>query len=257
MPVILPAELSDFAVPALLFFVGIVVGTVNVMSGGGSALTIPILIFLGLDGAEANGTNRLSILFQNLSASASFSRERTGILSGSLKYSLFTLPGAVCGALAAVVIDDLLFKKIVAVVIIAVAVSILFPILKAGERGGVSSGRKWLVYPGLVAVGFYGGFIQVGIGLLIMGLFFHTVGGSIASVNAQKIFIVMIYTVPALGIFFLSGDVDIWKGLNLAAGTALGGWWAARISVKKGVVAVRYFLVFAIFLSALKLFGAL
>lgn len=256
MPVISSAGIADLVFsPALLFLVGTVVGTVNVMAGGGSALTLPILIFLGLDSSEANGTNRFSILLQNVSASASFSHERAGNLPESLKYSLFTIPGAVCGAVAAVAVDDLLFQKIVGVVIIGVAMSIFSPLSKSAGSATVS-GRKWLAYPGLVAVGFYGGFIQVGIGLVIMALLFRTVGGSAASVNAHKIFIVMIYTVPALGIFFLSGDVDILKGLNLAAGSMLGGWWAAKISVRKGVGAVRYFLVFAVVLSALKLFGA-
>ncbi len=258
MPAFAPAYFADFVFsPAFLFLVGVVAGIVNVMAGGGSALTLPVLIFLGLDGAEANGTNRLSILLQNVSASASFSREGAANTHESLKYSLFTLPGAVCGAVAAVVIDDLLFKRVVAVVIVAVAASMFFPLSKPGKENGTARVRKWLLYPGLVAAGFYGGFIQVGIGLMIMALFFHTVGGNIASVNARKVFIVMIYTVPALAVFFLSGDVDLLKGLNLAAGTALGGWWAARLSVKKGAVAVRYFLVFAIVLSALKLSGAI
>lgn len=258
MPASAPADLMDLvSSPALLFLVGVVAGTVNVMAGGGSVLTLPILIFFGLDGAEANGTNRLSILIQNISASASFSRERAGDLSKSLRYSLLTLPGAVCGAFFATAVDDLLFKRVVAVVIIAVAASMFFPLSKSAMEGAAVPARKWLVYPGLAAVGFYGGFIQIGAGLAIMALFLHTVGGGVASVNAHKIFIVMVYTVPALGIFFLSGDVDVLKGLNLAAGTAAGGWWAARLSVRKGVTAVRYFLALAIVLFALKLLGAL
>ncbi|WP_462137945.1 sulfite exporter TauE/SafE family protein [Candidatus Mycalebacterium sp.] len=245
------AEVTALLPPVSLFLIGVVVGVINVTAGGGSVLSLPALIFLGLDGGEANGTNRLSIMIQNISATASFSKERAVDLRHSLKLSLLTLPGMVCGVFAAVTIDDELFKKIVAIAIMAVAASMFLPSLKKGGEG--RSGRRWLIYPGLVAAGFYGGFIQVGIGLMIMALLFHLVGGSIASVNARKIIIVLVYTVPAVCIFFYYGDVDIFKGLNLAAGSALGGWWGAKLSVKKGASAVRYFLMVAIVLSGLKL----
>ncbi|MGI9558362.1 MAG: sulfite exporter TauE/SafE family protein [Thermodesulfobacteriota bacterium] len=248
---------APFVAPALLFLVGIAAGVINVMAGSGSALTLPALIFSGLDGAEANGTNRLSILIQNISASASFSSENTGAdMRELLKYSLFTLPGMVCGVLTAVTIDDLLFKQITAVLIIVIAVSMFLPSL-AARAESIKKERRWLLYLGLAATGFYGGFIQVGIGIVIMAVFFHLAGGSIASVNARKVFIVMIYTAPALCIFFFFGNVDIFKGLNLAAGSALGGWWGAKMSVKKGAGMVRYFIVAALVLSGLKLFGVL
>ena len=239
---------------ALLFFIGMSAGAINVMAGSGSALTLPVLIFSGLDGSEANGTNRLSILIQNLAASASFSRERSAAdIRESLKYSVLTLPGMACGVFVAVTIDDAILTKIAAGVILFVAVSMFFPSLTSEQSGGAAKNRL-LLYPALVATGFYGGFIQVGVGIVIMGLLFHLAGGSIASVNARKVFIVMIYTAPALALFFLSGNVDLLKGLNLAAGSAMGGWWGAKLSVRRGAAAVRYFLVAALVLSGLKLF---
>lgn len=240
---------------ALLFFVGMAAGAINVMAGSGSALTLPALIFSGLDGAEANGTNRLSILIQNIAAAASFSGEgAAGGLRESVKYSLFTLPGMVCGVLVAVNMDDQLFRQIAGGVILLVAASMFLPSLASGVGGKRFARNRWLLYPALVATGFYGGFIQVGVGLVIMGLVFHMVGGNIAAVNVRKVFIVTIYTAPALAMFFVSGNVDLLKGLNLAAGSAIGGWWGAKLSVRKGAAAVRWFLVVALALSGLKLF---
>lgn len=251
-------DTSPLLPAALLFFVGMAAGAINVMAGSGSALTLPALIFSGLDGSEANGTNRLAILIQNLSAVASFSRDRAADgLRESVKYSLFTLPGMACGVLVAVSIDDLLFKKIAGGVILLVAASMFLPSLSSGNGGGRFARNKWLLYPALAATGFYGGFIQVGVGLVIMGLVFHLVGGNIAAVNVRKVFIVTIYTAPALAMFFVSGNVDLLKGLNLAAGSAIGGWWGAKLSVRKGAAAVKWFLVAALALSGLKLFGVL
>ena len=96
----------------LLFGVGIITGFINVMAGGGSTITLPVLIFLGLDSSLANGTNRIGLLFQNLSGILSFKNENVSQLKLSVKLSLFTLPGAVLGALYATKIDDILFQKI-------------------------------------------------------------------------------------------------------------------------------------------------
>jgi uncharacterized membrane protein YfcA len=52
----------------IILVIGFLAGIINVMAGGGSLLTMPLLIFLGLDTAVANGTNRVAILFQNASA---------------------------------------------------------------------------------------------------------------------------------------------------------------------------------------------
>ncbi len=61
----------------LLFTVGIIAGFMNVMAGGGSTLTLPTLIFLGLDSALANGTNRVAIIIQNIFAVYSFKGKNT------------------------------------------------------------------------------------------------------------------------------------------------------------------------------------
>ncbi|NIP55320.1 MAG: TSUP family transporter, partial [Phycisphaerae bacterium] len=90
----------------ILFGVGILTGVINVMAGGGSSLTLPALIFLGLDSAAANGTNRVGILIQSLFATLSFRKEKVSEINLSLKLAALTIPGAVLGALLAVRISD-------------------------------------------------------------------------------------------------------------------------------------------------------
>ena len=239
----------------ILFVVGIIAGVINVTAGGGSSLTLPALIFLGMDPTAANGTNRIGILFQNISASASFRKEKVIQTKSSLIYALLTIPGAILGAIVAVRIDDTWFKKILAVVLIVVVITTLFP--KSKNKIYEQKERKfgWLIYPALFAVGFYGGFIQVGTGLLIIALLYNILNIDLVTVNMHKVFIVLIYTIPALLIFLISGNVNWILGLSLAAGTALGGWWAAKFSVRKGEKFIRYFLVLALIVIALKLLG--
>ncbi len=240
----------------ILFFVGLVSGLINVMAGGGSSLTLPALIFIGLDSAAANGTNRVGILLQSVSATLSYRREKFSEIEKSLKLSLLTLPGAVLGALVAIRISNEWFDRILGVVMIGIIVSMLIPqsrleIPAAGEK------KSWLIYPMMLAVGFYGGFIQVGVGFLIMAALYHLLKMDLIRVNMHKVFITMLYTVPALLIFVFTGNVDWLLGLSLACGNVLGGWWAPRLSIKGGERAVRYVMILAIFIIALKLLGVI
>ena len=98
--------MNGFLEVLLLFGVGIITGFINVMAGGGSTITLPVLIFLGLDSSVANGTNRIGLLSQNLFGILSFKKENVSQIKLSAKLSLFTLPGAIIGAFYATKIDD-------------------------------------------------------------------------------------------------------------------------------------------------------
>ncbi len=238
----------------ILFFVGLLAGAINVMAGGGSSLTLPALIFMGLDSAAANGTNRIGILLQGMFSTLSYRKEKLSEIEKSIKLSLLTLPGAVLGALLALKISNEWFDRILGIVMIGVIISMLIPqskleISAGGER------KSWLIYPVMFAIGFYGGFIQVGVGFLIMAALYHLLRIDLIHVNMHKVFITMIYTVPTLLIFIWSGNVDWLFGLSLAAGTSIGGWWAVRFSIKGGERVIRYVMVLAIFIIALKLLG--
>ncbi len=238
----------------ILFGVGILAGVINVMAGGGSSLTLPALIFIGLDSAVANGTNRIGILIQSVFATLSFRREKVSGIRLSLRLAALTLPGAVLGALVAVRVGDEWFERILGIVMIGIIVSMLIPKVKY-EVTTDEGNKTWLVYPVMFAIGFYGGFIQVGVGLLIMAALYHLLRINLIFVNMHKVFITMIFTVPALLIFVWTDNVDWLLGLSLAAGNALGGWWAARLSARRGEKVIRYVMVVAIFIISLKLLG--
>jgi len=238
----------------VLFLVGILAGAINVTAGGGSSITLPALIFLGLDPALANGTLRIAIISQNISASLSFHKEQLKASRETLKYSLLTIPGSILGAVFAVKISDVWFERILGVVMIGVIISLLFPSL-INDRD--SSGKKHtlFIYPALLAIGFYGGFIQVGVGFLIIAALHHMLGIDLVTTNMNKVVITLVYTLPVFLIFLLSGNVNWGLGICLAAGTATGGWWAAKLSVRKGEKFIKYFLVVAILIIAMKLLG--
>ncbi len=239
----------------LLFGMGIIVGFINVNAGGGSSLTLPILIFLGLDGALANGTNRVAIFVQNLFAVASFRERNFHEFQLSGKLSLFTLPGAIIGAILATKISSALFERILGAVLIFIVISMFFSRSYAKGNRDQEKHTNWLIYPVLFGIGFYGGFLQVGVGFMFMAALYHLLKLDLIRVNMHKVFIVLIYTIPALGVFLLTGNVN-WKfGLTLAAGSSIGAWFGAHASVKGGEKLIRIVLAIAILVMALKLFN--
>jgi len=238
----------------LLFAVGVVSAFLNVMAGGGSAIALPVLIFMGLDSALANGTNRVAILIQNIFAVTSFRRQDVHSFRQSTRLTLWALPGAIAGAVLGVTVSDELFQRILGAVMIATVITILAPQKRAAEMNEQTRQRRerW-IYPIMVGIGFYGGFIQVSVGFLFMAALYHVLRMDLVMVNMHKVTIVMIYMVPALGVYAWTGNVAWLPGLILGAGSAVGGWWAARVSVRGGEAGIRIVLGIAMLVMAVKL----
>jgi len=245
--------MSEYVDFAILFGVGLFAGVINVMAGGGSTLTLPVLIFLGLEPVTANGTNRVAIIIQNIFATLSFRQKKVSQFRQSLTFALWTIPGAIIGTLVAVRISDQWFQIILGMVMMGIVISMLIPrpVREATDRGVQS---KW-IFPILLGIGFYGGFIQAGIGFLFMAAFYHLLQMNLVFVNLHKVVVILMYTLPALLIFALSGHVDWLLGLSLASGNALGAWYAAQLMVVRGEKVVRYMFMVAIAVMAAKLLG--
>ena len=246
--------MPDLLSITVLTCVGVIAGFINVNAGGGSTLTLPALIFLGLDTSVANGTNRIAILLQNVSAVQSFKQENFFDLKTSLKLSFFTLPGSVAGALMAVRLDDELFKIILGIIMIGIIISMILPKKKSNNKDEPNKPNTG-IYLSMIGIGFYGGFIQVGVGFLLMASLQFLMKLDLVRVNMYKVFIVLIYTVPALLIFTLTDNVNWLLGIFLEIGNILGGWWGAKLQIKKGEGLIKFVLAIAVFIMALKLFN--
>ena len=234
---------------------GLFAGTLNVIAGGGSLLTLPLMIFLGLPPTVANGTNRVAIVIQNVGASWSF--QRRGFLSK--EWLIFAIPpalvGALLGTVAAVNIEELAFQRILAVILVGAAAWTVWHPTKPPEEGdaGPPTGRKRLAYTAVFfVVGVYGGFIQAGVGFIILAA--TTAGGlNLIRGNALKVALVLSFTPLALALFAYSGKVDWAMGFALAAGNFLGGLAGVRLQILKGHAWVRGVVTVTIVAFAAKL----
>ena len=300
---------------ALLVAIGVAAGFLNVMAGGGGLLTMPVLVFMGIPGPVANGTNRISILAQNLVAAIAFFRRGYSDFRLSLSLTLCTLPGAILGAMAGTRLEGLWFNRALAIIMIAVMVLMFFhgggkkktsqkrqaqheqgrpendeqwngqhrDMLHGDERhgsqheqdrhgdghldsrhginptatGGTLSRQRLLWGHLLMAVtGFYGGFIQIGVGFIMMPILTRVMGFDLIRTNMYKVYIIGGYSVAAL-IVFASQVPILWLvGLALALGKAIGGWISASVQVQRGegIIKLVLYSVLTVFVVRLLFF---
>ena len=239
----------------ILIAAGLFAGFVNTIAGGGSLLTLPLLIFLGLPPATANGTNRIAIFVSASAATLGFRSKNINSFPFSLYLGIAALLGALIGARIAVEIDGLLFNKILAIIMIAVVfLMVLKPNYKSQLLEPKTTG-KILIWS-MVAfffIGIYGGFINAGIGFIIM-LFFNYVNKlDLVRVNATKVALVLVYTTGALITFVLSGHINLEYGIALAIGNAAGAFFASRYAVRKGEGVIKVVMIAMVIAMAVKL----
>lgn len=239
----------------LLVGIGFLVGVINTISGGGSMLTLPILIFLGLDSVTANGTNRIAIFLQNISAIAGFRSKGVKTPALSWPLGIAALAGSAVGAGIALNTSDTLFNRILAILMIALVVYMVLKPNKSLHNLDERLSGKYLWW-GVVAfffIGIYGGFIQAGTGIFMLLALSSINRLSLVKSNLVKAVVMLIYTAATLGIFFYYDKLDFKFGLLLAAGQFVGGWFASRWSVNKGDSLVKIFLIIMVLAMAVKL----
>ncbi len=235
--------------------IGVLAGFINVMAGGGSLLTLPAMVFFGLPGPVANGSNRIAILVQNISAVSGFFRQGFSDFRLSVTLALCALPGAILGAWLGVRLQGEWFNRVLAGVMIMVMILMAArkPAGTTAAAGAVSRTRLVWAHILMVGAGLYGGFIQAGVGFILMAILHRVLRLDLVRVNMHKVFIVGVYTVPALAVFALTGSVRWRVGLFLAAGNAAGAWLATHLAVKKGEGIIRIILYVALTIMALRL----
>ena len=231
-------------------------GFLNTVAGGGTLITLPVLIFMGLPSSVANATARVGILVQNIFAVGGFHSKGVKLpFPYTIYLCIASLAGGYMGARMAAQVSDDLFNKIIAVIMILVVLSIVFekkkkPLASAEQ---MSTTRQVIGSLGFFALGIYGGFIQAGIGFLVIALMTHLHHFDLVKTNFIKVFAAIAYTGVAV-VTFAWADKIIWEtGLMLAVGHALGAWFGSRWSVTAGEKWIKRILVVAVVGLAVRL----
>jgi hypothetical protein len=234
---------------------GLAAGVINTLAGGGSLLTVPLLVLLGLPGSVANGTNRIGILLQNAVAAWRFRAEGVRVFRETLPVLAPFLLGSALGALAISRLADATFERVFGLLMLA----LLFPTLReaGGRRAAGRAARPWppaLARAANFAVGVYGGAFQAGVGLALLAVLTRE-GHDLVRANAIKVIVVGALTAVAVPVFVAGGTVAWGPALALALGFSAGGALGARLAVRGGERLIRAALALSVVALAGRMLG--
>ena len=238
----------------ILLICGVIAGFINTVAGGGSLLTLPILIFMGLPSNIANGTNRIAIFMQNIFSISGYKSRGVSDFKYSSWLSVSALIGSIIGAKIAININEDIFNKILSVVIIIVVLSIIYnkkPFNINSEN--ISIEKKIISVIMFFFIGIYGGFIHAGVGFLILSILSNYNGIQLSKANSIKVFVVFVYTFFALIVFIMENKINWILGINLGIGNSIGGWIASRWSYNKPDKIIKIFIIISSAIMAIKL----
>lgn len=239
----------------LLIGLGFLAGFLNTVAGGGTLLTLPILIFMGLPAPLAQGTNRIAILLQTFTAVRGFKSKGVSTYPFSLYLGISALVGSTIGAYLALDFEGKSFNRMLAVIMIMVLVLTVFKPKNNNLKLTEKLTGKPLFFSIIVFffLGIYGGIINAGIGFLILMTLPYLNGMSLLRSNATKVFVVFVYTIGAVVVFALNDKIDYGLAAVLSLGNVSGAWFGSRWSVKKDEKVIKLFLIISVTALSIKL----
>jgi len=239
----------------LLLGVGVVAGVINTLAGGGSLLSVPLLVFLGLPGDVANGTNRVGVLAQNATAMRGFSAAGIPGWPSAAPVLAPVVAGSLAGAWAIAQLDAQAFERVFGVVMLG----LLVPTLRGGlrRRRARPAPRPWSLPVRLLvffAIGLYGGAIQAGVGLVLL-VALQRAGFDLVEANSIKVVVILALTAVAIPVFVVAGQVAWAPALCLVAGFAAGGRAGVAVAMRGGERVIRPVMAAAVIALAGRMLG--
>lgn len=242
----------------LLISSGLIVGFINTLAGGGTIVSLSVLMIgMGLPADIANGTNRIAVTIQNMVAVQAFRKQKILDLKRGFRLAVPTVLGAILGAFIAVDIHTNFLEKAIALVMIVMLVFIIKNPVKwlKGQEDLLNKKISFRVLLMFFVIGAYGGFIHVGVGYFLLGAIVLGAGFDLVKGNAIKNFIVLCYTPVTLVVFMLDGSVNYQFGLVHAIGNVLGAYIGSKYAIRKGPHLIRWVMICVIVLSCSDLLG--
>ena len=242
----------------ILIIGGVLVGFINTLAGGGSIISLSILMYvMGLPAAVANGTNRIAITLQTLTASSKFKKQKVLDWRKGLKLGIPSVIGSIIGAWIAVDMNEEVFEKAMVVIMFFMLAFIFYKPqlwLKGNEELMTKKVSPFMMFV-FFLIGIYGGFIHVGIGYLLLIAIVLGAGFDLVKANAIKVFIVLLYVPFSLLVFIFNDQVNYLYGFVLAIGNIAGALIASKLAIENGANFVRWVIVVVVILTAANVFG--
>ncbi|MVF10883.1 sulfite exporter TauE/SafE family protein [Ketobacter sp. MCCC 1A13808] len=229
----------------LLIVSGIVAGFVNTVAGGGSIFTLPALMLLGMPADIANGTNRVGVFLQSLAGVRGFRQHGKLDQKAIMPILLPTVAGSLIGSWVASVIPVEVLKPVLLGTMIAMTLLI---VLKPGTLPAVDEQiltlkEKPIVNLWLFLAGLYGGFVQAGVGFILLTALAGVLRYDLVRANALKMLCTLVFGGVALLVFIVQGQVLWVPGLILGASTIIGVQLSVRFAISAKQQTLKWILL--------------
>ncbi|GGC99177.1 UPF0721 transmembrane protein [Tersicoccus solisilvae] len=249
-------EAADPAVIVMVIVAGLAAGWVDAVVGGGGLLQLPAMLLVpGITPVQALATNKMGSVFGTTTSAVTYYRRVRPDLRTALPMAGFALAGSVGGAVVAASLPQQVFKPVILVALIAVAV---FTALKP-DAGQVTrlrhQGRRHHGLAALIGavIGFYDGLLGPGTGSFLVIALVTVLGYAFLQASAKAKIVNVATNIGALLFFVPHGSVLWGLGLILGAANMVGGYLGARTAVARGSRFIRVVFLVVVALLVLKL----
>lgn len=249
-----PLDLATVGLYAALVGAGVAAGFINTMAGGGSLLTLPVLMLLGLPANVANGTNRLSVVSQSVSGTLAFHRAGKLHTEAALPVAAPTIAGALVGAFAAAWAPPAILEPVLLGTLVLMALVMLVRpklVLASPDEEPRRAWKSPASLLGLFGAGVYGGFVQAGVGFVLLAVLGGLLRYDAVRANALKLVCVLLFGLAALGVFVAHGQVEWIPATVLAVGTVVGSQLGVRFAIRADPRALRAFIFVCVVASCI------
>lgn len=244
----------DLGITLILVISGIIVGAINTLAGGGSVVTVTMFTALGLPITIANGTNRIAVFLQNFTATITFLRKGAFNLKHGLLLSVPVIIGNIAGSLVATHINDSIFKICFGVILVIILLYLIFDSRIKIKEGHNLDIKPWH-YLLFLGIGFYGGYIYIGIGYLILAITLWAMRMDIMTANAIKNFVIFVATPFSLAVFMINGQIDYLFGIPHGVGNIIGSFLASHYAAHLGKGFIKAFTLIIVLICFADLVG--
>ena len=244
----------DWHIVIVLLISGTAVGIINTLAGGGSIITMTMFMAFGLPINIANGTNRVAVLMQNLAATVTFIRKKSFNINHGLLLSIPVILGNIIGAIVASDVPEPVFTWCFGVILLVIMVYLLID-HKLKPKEGHNIEIKPLHYFIFFLIGFYGGYIYIGLGYLILTIALWMMRMDMVTANAIKGFVILLATPFSLAVFMIMGNVDYSFGLIHGVGNMIGSFLASHYMANWGKGFIKIFMAVIVAICFADLMG--
>lgn len=222
----------------ILFFASIFGGVVGSLSGGAGMITMPLLLLSGINPLAALATNKLQACVGSFTGAAHYYAQGLVDMRTNAVCIGIAVVFASIGALSVQVVEVAILSKILPFVMIAIGAYFLLS-RNISDTDRATTPHKALLYGTCAGASFYGGFLGVGIGTLVLTMLVSVGGYGLSKALASSRWIVFSINIASTLFFVLSGNVLWVLGIIMCVGQALGARTGAKLALKHGAKIIK------------------